>query len=76
MTLYTLAIVNNTLKIVFKMQTTASGEALGGHILSTNQFVAAFCSSGTEDFPSAGSGHAGAESDMFSSFGFIRSVCR
>ncbi len=58
------------------MQTATFGEALGSHILSTNQFVAAFGSSGAEDFASTGSSHTGAESDVFSSFGFIRSVCR
>ena len=46
------------------------------YILGPNQFVAAFGSSGAKDFAAAGGGHAGAESDMFSSFSFIRSVCR
>ncbi len=45
-------------------------------ILGPDEFVAAFGSSGAEDFAAAGGGHAGAESDVFSSFGFIRSVCR
>lgn len=59
------------------MQAAGFGEALRGHaLLGPDQLVAAFGSSGAENFAAAGGGHAGAESDVFSSFGFIRSVCR